>query len=105
MEKFYIYTLTNPKTDMVFYVGLTNRPETRLKHHCYNNVITGPVAEYTKRHGILPVMHIIESHEANMRRALMPLEEYWIQQFYVWGFDLVNQKGKPKSCKRFPVIY
>jgi hypothetical protein len=85
----YIYTLSHPITGEVRYVGKTNRLKTRYqthittksKTHCSNWI------KSLKTQNLLPLMEIVD--EVGNDWVLM--EQYWIAQFKVWGFNLTNQ--------------
>ena len=85
-----IYTLSEPDTNEVRYIGKSNNPKKRFYKHCVfnsknthkNNWINKLLRENKK-----PVLEIIDE---------VPLEEwsfwetYWIVQFRAWGFNLTN---------------
>ena len=91
MKTSYIYTLSDPRTNEVRYVGKTNNPEQRRKAH---GVLSREVKsrkknwiKQLKRIGLKPVFEIIdEVSESEWQKW----EGYWIQQFIVWGFRLTN---------------
>lgn len=87
--KTFIYTLTDPRTNQVRYVGKSNKPNKRLSTHLSRT-------EKNYKHswllnlannGLKPILDIIDE---------IPLEDwkfwesYWISQFKTWGFDLTN---------------
>lgn len=81
-----IYSLTNPLTCFVFYVGSTTTSiETRLKQgnftHTYLNL---------REFGIAPIAEVIEECPIKDR---YDVERYWMQQFRAWGFHLENKQG------------
>lgn len=71
----YIYYLA--KNEIPFYVGKTKQT-TRRRHGHY------------KTYGTEITLNVIDECENN-KQIWKPLECYWIEQFKVWGFDLVNQ--------------
>ncbi len=91
MKTVYIYTLSDPRTNEVRYVGKTNNPEQRRKAH---GVLSREVKsrkknwiKQLKRLDLRPVFEIIdEVPESEWHKW----EKYWIQQFIVWGFRLTN---------------
>lgn len=95
-----IYTLSHPETDYVFYVGRTTmRLDLRLSCHWTNNQRTTPKYEsYMKKlraDRVIPIIREIDRCSYSDRTRL---EEYWVQQFATWGFDLVNYRhNKNKS--------
>lgn len=89
--KVYIYTLEDPRTQEVRYVGKTKNPKGRFHNHC--NKLHNERSH--KRNwinslkvlGLRPKMRIIEEVEQNEWHFW---EKYWIEQFKQWGFNLVN---------------
>jgi group I intron endonuclease len=92
--KMFIYTLEDPITMEIRYVGKTKNLKDRLWRHlakCYldndkNLHKTRWIKQLLKR-GLSPVMKIIE--ECNIQDVNF-LEQYWISQFKTWGFKLTN---------------
>jgi hypothetical protein len=87
--KTYIYTLEHPETKEIKYIGKTNNPQRRLRHHlakkkskCYVN----SWLDSLKNKGLKPIMTIIDETEEDWQS----LEIYWIAQFKAWGFNLCN---------------
>ena len=94
MELF-IYTLSNPETNEVRYVGKTKNPKDRLKRHLQRSYLDKYEKNTHKSRWIktllknnqLPIMEILDSgDEENINQ----LEIYWISQMRQWGFDLTN---------------
>lgn len=85
-----IYTLTDPNTNEVRYVGKSNNPTKRFyKHYKYcehkthkNNWINKLISEGKK-----PILEIIDVVPIN---EWVFWEMFWIEQMKVWGFNLVN---------------
>jgi len=85
-----IYTLTDPNTNEIRYVGKSNNPTKRFyKHYKYcehrthkNNWINKLISEGKK-----PILDIIDTVPIN---EWVFWEMYWIEQMKVWGFKLVN---------------
>ena len=91
-----IYTLTNPETGHIFYVGRTTLPlHQRLSSNNYrstNGNCNPMLAEYLRSlssRGIKPVIEEIDSTSHANKKIV---EEYWIQQIGAWGFALTNVK-------------
>lgn len=88
--KTYIYTLENPVSNEIRYVGKTNNPERRLHYHWTvgykSNNKLGNWLKSLKKIKIKPIMIIIDETNENWEI----LEQYWISQFKTWGFKLVN---------------
>jgi hypothetical protein len=97
-----IYTMKNPVTNEVFYVGRTFKPlDKRLWEHLMecktgtnsrkNSLLTGLIKK-----GRIPIIEEVEDFECRTlldKVALNDLESYWIDQFRQWGFPLVNTIG------------
>lgn len=93
MKTIYIYTLEHPITGEIRYVGKTVNPQKRKADHN-----SKAVQLLNQRHlsrwilsllnqGLKPKMIIIDSIQSNNWEWL---EQYWISQFRVWGFNLCN---------------
>lgn len=85
-----IYTLSDPDTNQVRYVGKSNNPVKRYyKHYTYNEHNTHKNNWINKliREGKKPILDIIDIVPIN---EWVYWETYWIGQFKTWGFDLVN---------------
>lgn len=91
MDTTFIYTLSNPITNEVRYVGKANDLTQRYKNHLKFKV-------WRKNHkndwimslikmGIKPKMEVIDIVSID---EWMFWEQYWISQFRSWGFNLVN---------------
>ena len=87
----YIYTLSDPTTNMVRYVGKTNNIKKRLilhmstieKYKSHKN----SWLKFLKAKSLKPIIEIIDVvNEENWGFW----EQYWISQFKTWGFNLVN---------------
>ncbi len=85
-----IYTLTDPQTQQLRYVGKTKHSiQHRLSIHLSekeNKAKVEWIKELTKN-GFIP---IIEEIEKVSEREAKLFEKYWIQQMISWGFDLLN---------------
>jgi len=88
----YIYTLTDPNTNMVRYVGKTNNLNNRLKSHiCTAKKYNSHKNNWIKKLLIMnlkPIIDIIDIIDDESYWE--PVEQYWISQFKTWGFNLVN---------------
>lgn len=101
-DYFKIYTLTNPVTNLVFYVGCTVAfLERRLHFHCYE--YSNPLNARTPKKQIIldlakinrvPAIEEIDS-ATNSIEALAK-ERFWIYQLKSWGFPLTNRQVIPK---------
>lgn len=90
MKTSFIYTLKDPITNEIRYVGKTIYLEYRLKRHCGINLARTRKEKWIESLlviGLKPVIEIIDE---------VPLHEwkfweiYWISQFKTWGFNLTN---------------
>ena len=91
---FKIYTLTDPNSNLVRYVGrTTEKLYNRLSKHINER-------EKAKNHrchwinklykmGLKPIIELID--ECDTHNECIFLEKYWISQFKNWGFNLVNE--------------
>lgn len=102
---YFIYTLSHPYTDEVFYVGQSTDPENRYYQHVtclrtksYKSKEKIPNAlRYAVENGIVPVCHVIDKIESSDYMDARRLEEYWLHQLRAWGFPMVNYfKVTPK---------
>lgn len=88
--KTYIYILQDPRNNLVKYVGKSNNPRRRYtshlvytpknKSHCHRWI------QSLKKKGLKPIMTVIDEITGDWEW----LEQYWIEQFKHWGFNLVN---------------
>ena len=79
-----IYSLANPETGNIFYIGATFNPKAMIIAH-------------TRTFGFIPVMEVVEVYSRNSYHAegdttptIDETEAYWIRQFTAWGFKLTN---------------
>jgi len=94
-----IYTLSDPRTNEVRYVGKANNINQRYKAHLNrardHQTHKRNWIESLKRDGLKPIIEIID---------VVPIEEwiywetYWISQMKAWGFDLVNNTNGGDGC-------
>lgn len=88
----YIYTLSDPTTNIVKYVGKTINPKMRYrtyikqaKNGTRNNLVINWVKSLLKNN-LEPKLEIIDEIDGSWEW----LEQYWISQFKTWGFKLKN---------------
>lgn len=90
--KYYIYTLSDPITNFVRYVGKTNNPKQRLASHiCLSsnhNTHKYNWIKSLKTNKLKPIMDIIDTFDNEIECNIF--EIYWISQFKSWGFKLCN---------------
>lgn len=98
MKRAFIYTLRQPNTNNIFYVGRAVNLEVRLYGHLtYNNYSSSPVHFYMKANRITPVIEQVEEVPYDDINELKQLELFWIEQFRQWGFNLLNVRGNLNS--------
>lgn len=89
----YIYTLSNPVTNEVKYIGQSINPTYRLSKHICDRKNTethkGAWIKSLFLIGLKPKMEILDEFEN--KEAACNAEIYWISQFKAWGFNLTNQ--------------
>lgn len=100
MKTTFIYSLSDPNTNEIKYIGKTNNLKYRLWSHIHEakhdfrnqhkcNWIKTLLTEGKK-----PVIAIVEEVSIDNWQAC---EIYWISQYTAWGFNLVN-KTKGGEC-------
>lgn len=97
----YIYTLTDPTTNEVRYVGKTNNPDVRLAGHLtsLDNEDKRVWLQSLLAKGYKPIMDIIEIHEDDASASTA--ENKWIVTYRDEGNRLTNisRYGKARSGK------
>jgi len=90
-----IYTLENPNTGEIRYVGKTVRPlNYRLSHHISSDNQCHKTNWIKSLDGD-PVIKLVDKVSDENWEFW---ERYWIQQFKAWGFDLVNHTDGGRGC-------
>lgn len=87
--KIYIYTLADPFTGDIRYVGKTNNLKTRFYNHLKatkKNYLSSWIKNLKTKQA-RPIMEVIDECGLNDWEFW---EKYWISQFKVWGFRLTN---------------
>lgn len=91
--KTYIYTLEHPETGEIRYVGKTTNPKRRSYQHfnikiCkkLGNKHLGNWLLSILNKGLIPIMTVIDE----CTDSWIDSEQYWIEQFKQWGFNLLN---------------
>ena len=91
MNIVYIYTLTDPISGQVRYVGKTKNLAQRRHNHLNScrdkNTHKRNWINKLRKKGCLPIMEVIDEVTESEWKYW---EKYWIQQLAAWGFDLVN---------------
>ena len=91
---FFIYTLADPISNEIKYIGKTKNPKDRLQRHmCPYNLKQSWQSKnkwlrYLKNNGLKPIMEVLDEGDEN---NIDDLEIYWIAQFKAWGFKLKNE--------------
>src|SRR5258708_23580552 len=104
MHMYFVYTLTDPRTGTVAYVGITNNAYERFKQHISyrdNNGKKHAWIQQLQQEKVMPAMKILEVVE-NEEIAL-DRERYWIRRYKEQGLQLTNlylppmRKVEPKK--------
>ena len=91
--KTYIYTLTDPNTNKVRYIGKTINIKRR--YYCHINKKSNlRLGNFYLKNWLLsllnkgqkPILEVIDECDSDWEE----LEQYWIAQFKAWGFKLAN---------------
>lgn len=112
--RYSIYTLTNPLTNEIFYVGKAVDLKTRFKGHlnlsAADNKLKNNIIEFILHNSAMPIIEELDFHECIFREDedyVHELEMYWIQQLKSWGISLINNEGlksKPKYYRKYSHI-
>lgn len=102
--KTFIYTLTDPFTNQVRYIGKTINLQRRYYQHC-NKKILQKNKTY-KNNWILNILNknskpIIDIIDDTSEDNWEQLEKYWIEQFRQWGFNLTNLAEGGQGCSGY----
>ena len=96
--KTFIYTLTDPRTNQIRYVGKSNNPQKRYYEHCnklkrktYKNNWINELKKCNHK----PILEIIDEVPIN---EWIFWETYWISQIKAWGFILTNNTIGGDGC-------
>lgn len=89
MKEIIVYTLTDPRDNLVKYIGVTKRPKRRFYEHITNNEnnLKSTWIKKLKSHNLLPIYEELDITDID---NFSYVERYWISQFKSWGFDLKN---------------
>ena len=88
----FIYTLVDPTTNEIRYVGKANDPERRLSNHVYQHGDTSNPHKHNwikklVRQGLKPIMHVIEiCADSEWKQR----EKYWIAKYRKSNTKLLN---------------
>lgn len=92
LGKTYIYVLRDPQTDLVFYVGKSNRP---TKRRGWNSRVSARLATILETTGKVVAPEVVEVVEASRWKER---ESYWIDLYKRCHFELLNQNGGGVGC-------
>lgn len=92
MNTKFIYTLSDPNTGLVRYIGKTNNIRKRLSSHLSNNHLSSSTKKNNwiislLRNSQIPVIEMLD--EVNSEDIDF-YEKFYISLFRSWGFDLLN---------------
>jgi len=94
-----IYTLTDPRSNEIRYVGKANNVTQRYKAHLNrarkHQTHKKNWLEQLRQEGLKPVIEVIDVVPMDDWRFW---ETYWITQMKQWGFNLVNHTGGGDGC-------
>jgi hypothetical protein len=91
----YIYTLEHPLTNEIRYIGISKNPKKRLWQHLYHknlktNNRKNNWIKFLLKNNLIPKLNILDTIEVKKYKDAFWLERYWIEQFKIWEFNLVN---------------
>lgn len=88
-ELTHIYTLSDPRTGLVLYVGKSNDPKQRYRRHIYENKVTrkGSWIKSLILNGLMPVMDVIDSIPVSDWEFY---EKQYIKMYKACGANLLN---------------
>lgn len=90
-REIYIYTLTDPRDNLVKYIGKTYRINRRLNEHIYkskeSNTPKNAWIKNLSNYNLTPILEVLEICSIDESNDL---EIYWISQFKSWGYELKN---------------
>lgn len=105
--KYYIYTLSDPVSKEIKYIGKTKNLDDRLSRHMQPSNLKrlwtpkNKWLKYLKNNNLRPIMELLDEGDKN---NIDDLEIYWITQLKQWGYKLKNstiggQNPTPKGAK------
>lgn len=96
----YIYSLSDPRTRGIRYIGKTNNLATRRSHHCssYHNRANTHKCNWVRSlltKGLLPTLDVVD--EVDRYRSDF-WEQHYISLYRSWGFRLTNLTSGGEGC-------
>ena len=91
--RYSVYTLADPRTKEVRYVGVTNNPEKRYKSHLtatYDSDEKKAWIEELANAGVLPLLVVVERDKS--KPEAYALEASWMHHYITADSDLVNKE-------------
>lgn len=103
MDVIYIYTITDPRNNLVFYVGRTKDPRQRFYAHLntHQAKVSVPIKEIIED-GKKPLFNLIE--ECN-NRNMDERELFWMQKYHSDGCKLYNRGFRNHLKTEKPLPY
>jgi len=101
-QQYYIYTLSDPTTGDVKYVGKTKDTKDRIRRHMEPSNLKNAWTSKTKwilwlkNQGLKPEIEILDEGDAD---NIDDLEIYWIEQLKQWGYKLKNDTKGGGGCE------
>lgn len=92
METTFIYSLTDPITGEIRYIGKANNPKKRVLDHVRENKTSNKSHKISWIKSLISKqqMPIVEIIDEVKKSEWQFWEQYWISQFKVWQFNLTN---------------
>lgn len=99
METTNIYILIDPRDNKVRYVGKANNVSQRYKAHLNrarkHQIHKANWIKQLKENNLKPILEVVD---IVLIEEWIFWETYWISQFKVWGFDLINYTSGGDGC-------
>jgi hypothetical protein len=101
-QRYIIYTLTDPRNNAVFYVGLTQNEKSRYAQHLYGKpkprgfgLISDAMPKYEyiqamRREGYKPIMMLIDDIATEWGPLAHDIEDLWVGIYTLRGCNLFN---------------
>lgn len=94
MKVYYVYTLLDPRSDEVFYIGMTSKPKCRLSDHWTQSNGLSKKDDYIsemREADIKPHLNIIDTITSSERYIARVVEQVWIKIYLDRGYNLTNE--------------